>query len=153
MDDLDSSTDLWFLQFLYQAIEYTSKCTKYNRYHCHLFSALWKGSSILISFLFLLFSFSGRLKWQHSLDDEFIPSCWFTLSGCLAWTGWFVCLSKYQKILSLVFYDGILLLLLLFVLFWEFFTPVLTDGFSLESEWQEVSSSLQDSSQYSGWPQ
>ena len=32
---------------------------------------------------------------------------------------------------------------------WEFFTPVLTDGVSLESEWQQVSSSLLDSSQYS----
>ena len=31
-----------------------------------------------------------------------------------------------------------------------FFTSVLADGFSLEFEWQQVSSSLQDSSQYSG---
>ena len=42
--------------------------------------------------------------------------------------------------------------LLLFVLF-EFFTRAVATGFSLESEWQQVSSSLQDSSQYSGWPQ
>ena len=34
--------------------------------------------------------------------------------------------------------------------FWEFFTPALIDGFSLESEWKQVSLSLQDSSQYSG---
>ena len=32
----------------------------------------------------------------------------------------------------------------------ELFTSALADGFSLESEWQQVSSSLQDSSQYSG---
>ena len=32
----------------------------------------------------------------------------------------------------------------------ELFTSVLADGFSQESEWQQVSSSLQDSSQYSG---
>ena len=32
----------------------------------------------------------------------------------------------------------------------EFFTSVLADGFSLEFEWQQVSSSLQDSSLYSG---
>ena len=32
----------------------------------------------------------------------------------------------------------------------EFFTSVLTDGFSLEFEWQHVCSSLQDSSQDSG---
>ena len=30
------------------------------------------------------------------------------------------------------------------------FTSALVDGFSLESEWQQVSLSLQDSSQYSG---
>ena len=35
----------------------------------------------------------------------------------------------------------------------ELFTSVLADGFSLEFGWQEVSSSLQDSSQYSGHPQ
>ena len=32
----------------------------------------------------------------------------------------------------------------------EFFTSVSADGFSLEFQWQQVSSSLQDSSQYSG---
>ena len=32
---------------------------------------------------------------------------------------------------------------------WEFFTSALVDGLSLEFEWQQVSSSLQDSSQYS----
>ena len=35
----------------------------------------------------------------------------------------------------------------------EFFTSVLADGLSLEFEWQQVSSGLQDSSQYSGWSQ
>ena len=40
-------------------------------------------------------------------------------------------------------------LLLLFTLL-EFFTSVLADGLSLEFEWQQVSSSLQDSSRYSG---
>ena len=39
---------------------------------------------------------------------------------------------------------------LLFVLFWDFFTAVLADGFLLEFEWQQVPWSLQDSSQYSG---
>ena len=32
----------------------------------------------------------------------------------------------------------------------SFFTPALADGLSLETEWQQVSSSFQDSSQYSG---
>ena len=34
-----------------------------------------------------------------------------------------------------------------------FFTQTLADGFPLESEWQIVSSGLQDSSQYFGRPQ
>ena len=38
------------------------------------------------------------------------------------------------------------------IIFMEFFTAVLADGFSLEFEWQQVFSSLQDSSQYSGRP-
>ena len=46
----------------------------------------------------------------------------------------------------------IIVLLLLFTLL-EFFTSVLADGFSLESEWQQVSSSLQDSSHDSGCSQ
>ena len=36
---------------------------------------------------------------------------------------------------------------------WEFFTTALADGFPLESVWQQVSSHLQDSSQYSSWCQ
>ena len=43
----------------------------------------------------------------------------------------------------------LLLVLLLFTPL-EFLTSVLADGFSLEFEWQQVSSSLQNSSQYSG---
>ena len=39
--------------------------------------------------------------------------------------------------------------IVIFFLFWEFFTPALAKGFSLEFEWQ-VSSSLQNSSQCSG---
>ena len=50
------------------------------------------------------------------------------------------------------FFFQLLLLLLLFTPL-EFFTSVLANGFSLEFEWQQVPSSLQDSSQYSGRPQ
>ena len=68
---------------------------------------------------------------------------------------------KYIKLLYTNYYIQILillsllLLLLLLLLFTplEFFTSVLADGFSLEFEWQQVSSSLQDSSKYSGRPQ
>ena len=33
---------------------------------------------------------------------------------------------------------------------WEFFTSALADGFLLKFEWQQISSSFQDTSQYSG---
>ena len=54
---------------------------------------------------------------------------------------------------SLILLLSLLLLLLLLFTPLEFFTSVLADGFSLEFEWQQVSTSLQDSSQYSGRPQ
>ena len=40
------------------------------------------------------------------------------------------------------------MIIIIILHFWEFFTT-LADSFSLESEWQQVSSSFQDSSQYS----
>ena len=39
-----------------------------------------------------------------------------------------------------------------FIIPCKFFTPALADDLSLESEWQQVTSGLQDSSQYSSWP-
>ena len=39
-------------------------------------------------------------------------------------------------------------LFIIILLFWEFFTPALADSFSREYDWQQVSSGLQDSSQY-----
>ena len=41
-------------------------------------------------------------------------------------------------------------MIIIILFLWEFFAPALDDGFSLEFEWQHVSSSLQDFSQYSG---
>ena len=55
--------------------------------------------------------------------------------------------SKYMSIFSLL--GGLLLLLLLFTPL-EFLTTVLAGGFSLEFEWQQVSSSHQDPSLDSG---
>ena len=45
----------------------------------------------------------------------------------------------------------LLIIIIIIMLFWEFFTAALADGFSLEFKWQQVSLSLQDSSQYLGW--
>ena len=45
---------------------------------------------------------------------------------------------------------AIIIIIIIIIIPFEFFTPVLVDGLSLESEWQRFSSGLQDSSQYSG---
>ena len=44
---------------------------------------------------------------------------------------------------------GIIIIIIIIYSF-EFFTSALDDGPSLEFKWQQVSSNLQDSSQYSG---
>ena len=41
------------------------------------------------------------------------------------------------------------IIIIIIIILVEFFTSTLADGISLEFEWQQVSSSLQDSSQYS----
>ena len=51
-----------------------------------------------------------------------------------------------SKAYSLVSLD---LLIIGISISWEFFPSVLADGLSLEFEWQQVASSLQNSSQYS----
>ena len=43
----------------------------------------------------------------------------------------------------------IIIIIVIIFLTWEFFTPVLADGFPFVFEWQHVSSWLQDFSQYS----
>ena len=43
----------------------------------------------------------------------------------------------------------IIIIIIFFFTIYEFFTPVLPDVFSLKSEWQQVSSGQQDSSEYS----
>ena len=57
-------------------------------------------------------------------------------------------------------YYCVIIMLLLFIVsyynyftFYKFFTPVLAGDLSLESEWQQVSSSVHDSSQYPGQSQ
>ena len=53
-------------------------------------------------------------------------------------------------LLLLIIIIIIIIVIIIIVYSLEFFTSALADGLSLEFEWQQVSSSLQDSSQYSG---
>ena len=73
----------------------------------------------------------------------------FTAFSAL-WHGLSMCLSFLVLSFSLIGPQERqnLQMLLLLILF-EFFPPALADGLSLEFEWQQVSSSLQNSSQYS----
>ena len=64
-----------------------------------------------------------------------------TRSDYLAEIRWSVCISKSHRIIIIIITPV------------EFFTSVIADGFSLEFGWQQLYSSLQDSSQYSGSPQ
>ena len=64
-------------------------------------------------------------------------------SDYLAVISWSVCISKSQRI-SFVF-----IIIIIIIIPLEFFTSALADGLSLVLEWQQVPSSLQDSSQYS----
>ena len=51
---------------------------------------------------------------------------------------------------AVVWIVSIIIIIIITLLILEFFIPVLADSFPLEFEWQQVSSSLQDSPQYSG---
>ena len=53
-------------------------------------------------------------------------------------------------ILQILFFLLIIIIIIIIIIYsLEFFTSALADGLSLEFEWQQVSPSLQDSSQYS----
>ena len=105
--------------------------------------------------------------------------CWLSLGlFCLSEIVYSICISKSQRRLCISLFcrgsgpclynlfllsnfvflhnsQWITLLLLLLLLFTPlgFFTTALADGFPLEFEWQHISSSLQDSSQYYGCSQ
>ena len=92
------------------------------------FSALLQDPSIWRSSNFLLFLLYGSLKQENPRDGKFS----FT----------------YLLILGLVVELGIgdFIIIVIIIHSLELFTSALADGFSQESEWQQVSSSLQDSS-------
>ena len=116
----------------------------------------------------LLDGLSLESEWQHVLlgfQDLF--SILVDLDNAVVWkvlshppfSNYFSSFSKpLEAIQSEPITIGITVTFMSFILLslftpWEFFTSVLADGFSQEFEWQQVSSSLQDSSQYSGHSQ
>ena len=127
LDGLHSSTYFHVLQFLYQSFGDRSKSTNYNlyNYHFHILEFLY---SLVRSMyhLFAFFKFYSVVSWDNKV------------------------LNSANSLLFFQYCKLILQCIIIMVSSWEFFTSVLADGFSLESDWQQVSSSLQDYSHYSG---
>ena len=59
--------------------------------------------------------------------------------------------SNIHKVIFLHVYVSCFIIIIIILLFWKFFIAVLADSFSLEFERKLVSSSLQDSTEYSCW--
>ena len=74
---------------------------------------------------------------KFSRSSEFLSL--FFLSSLLVW---FCSLRIFTSTCNFLIYY--------YVTPWEFFTSALADGLSVELEWQQISSRLLDSSQYSG---
>ena len=139
---------------LSRSLGISSKCTNYNWYHRHLrvlqlFLVLWQSRSTGLSFCFLRSSLCGRLERQSPLYGRVCLSvCLFLFVyyyevWFLAWIKWFVWNREFYAF----HYLGRILGWAYYFTPWEFFTA-LADG--LGFKWQQVSSSLQDSSLYSG---
>ena len=97
----------------------------YEQFQAHL---LISPSSTYFTF------FGGEGLWQGPSIRLSFRFLLFSLCGLPEWYN-----SQYGEfIITIIIYSS------------EFFTSALADGLSLEFEWQQVFSSLQDSSQYSG---
>ena len=131
-------------------------------YHCFFSS---RARSRYLSFFSLSFSFAlgsaGTIEpniWLNLFFFLFFFFFFFVAYYHSVWSSGQDCNLKSQWIFCLIFLDGFWVVdiplvrkvkSIIILTPWEFFTSVLADGLSLETEWQQVSSSLQDSSQYS----
>ena len=124
---------------------------------------------LILRFTFFQFySLVSRNSGVNNFANSLFFFVYYIRYGLLAEISCSVCMSKSNRSLCVSFSrtdtglcmyhlfisSNLLLLLLLLLLLsfipLEFFTSVLAGGFSLEFEWQQVSSSLQDSSHDSG---
>ena len=124
-----------------------------------------KSPQVSRSLLSILANLNNAVVWMvlaYSLissSSSLLPSLWRLFQVHL------LQLVSLSPSCSIVFFNSLTrskYILLFFVFFgfhsinftpWEFFTSVLSDCLSLESEWPQVSSSLQNSSQCFGWSQ
>ena len=89
-----------------------------------------------------------KRKW-NSLFDLYPFFFFFFLFFVFPFYFWFSTSNFLSLSLSLSLYIYIYIQIIL--LLWEFFSLAFGDVFSLKFVWQQVSSSLQDSSQYFSW--
>ena len=95
-------------------------------------------------------SYYFKLKKIKRLKLMFLHDIWYLLHITL-YTLFCIHLLLMTGILREKVTNFFRLLKNIFLLLREFFTPALADCFSQEFEWQQVSSSLQNSSLYSSW--
>ena len=84
------------------------------------------------------FSFQVFFFWLYSF-------CWFSCCQYCFWWLYSAYLRAFHRLVSMRHN-----IIIVITIHWEFFISVWADGFSLESVWQQNSSSFQDSSQYFG---
>ena len=108
-------------------------------FHCY-FCSLER--SLYLSFFLLSFNFSvlsaGSPKSTIRLFI-FFCCCWLSLSFVV-----------WPRLGDLLIPENFVRLIIIIFTPWEFFTSALTDSLLQESGWQQISASVQDSSQYSG---
>ena len=134
---LDNSSDLWFLQFFFPSIWGLCPAHLLDR-HLHVphlfFSSLERSKNFSIFSLSFIKSWNGKINQMTNSSFFFFP---FKLTLDLSfWLG-FGGLFYYHYYYYYYFVP------------WEFFISAFAGGLSLECEWQQVSASLHDSSQYS----
>ena len=124
----------------------------YNLFDCNIFWHVWFIIFISIFAIFnrpcLFMKWFLRMLLQNyfnSLIAGFPLHCLFSKFSVKCFG---VLLKYFLRLKNFVRFSYLRMLTAIIILFREFFTPAFADSFSLE--WQQVSSGLQDSSQYSG---
>ena len=88
----------------------------------------------------------------HPIVSSFILFCVDLLHLLITWLI-ISSLSSHKPHLLFCCVFSIIIIIIIIIIIYEFCTPALADGLSRVSEWQQVSSSLQDSSEYYCWSQ
>ena len=114
--------------------------------YCHILDTIWGQVSDFSAEKQSVYS-TTLADWVANLLVT-VPSTPITIGITVTCSIVFSVLEKGLSTYLSFRFPSVLILSLLLLL--EFFTLVLADGLSLEFEWQQVSSSLQDSSQFYG---